>query len=110
MSDHSEIPEGIHDGLLLFRRTDRSLAVFRLGLVIALAHFQAALLLDLGNVEGGHLQPGVFQNISLIFGSAGSLTIASVTVFQSTSPLESVTTDSTGVNLSQLILGVFSFS
>ena len=94
MSDHSEIPEGIHDGLLLFRRTDRSLAVFRLGLVIALAHFQAALLLDLGNVEGGHLQPGVFQNISLIFGSAGSLTIASVTVFQSTFPLESVTTDS----------------
>ena len=62
-SNHAEVSECIHNSLLLFGRTDRSLAVFRLGLVIALAHFQAALLLDLGNVEGGHLQSGVLQNV-----------------------------------------------
>ena len=52
VSDHPEVAERIHDGLFLFRRADVTATVFGLGLVITLAYFQAALLLDLGNVEG----------------------------------------------------------
>ena len=63
MSDHSEIPEGIHNGLFLFGRTDAAAAVFGFGFVIALAHIQTALPLDLGNIEGGHFQSGVLQDI-----------------------------------------------
>ena len=46
----------------------RLLRVFGFSLVVILSYLQSALLLDLRNIQGRYLQPGLLQHASFDFG------------------------------------------
>ena len=62
-SDHLKMLQRIPDGFFLFGRAFRLAAVLGLRLVIICPFLDAALLLDLCNIEGADVQAGMFLDI-----------------------------------------------
>lgn len=62
-SDHLEILQRLPDGFFLLRRAFGLAAVFGLGLVVVRSFLDAALLLDLRNIEVAHVQSRMLLDI-----------------------------------------------
>ena len=67
-SYHLKMPQSLNNCIFFLLRTLRLLHIFGFSLVMVLSYLQTALLLDLRDIQGRYLQPGLFQHTSLDFG------------------------------------------
>lgn len=61
------MPQCLYDRIRFLLRTLGLLRIFGLRLVVVLPYLQTTFLLDLRNVQGRHLQPGLFQHAGFDF-------------------------------------------
>ncbi len=66
---HWKMLQRFPDGFFLFQGYLRLRSTTGFGEVVALAHIQAAFALDLGDIQAGHFQSVVVDDIRLDFGA-----------------------------------------
>ena len=59
--------QSLHNCVFFLLGTLRLLCIFGLRLVMVLSYLQTAFLLDLRDIQGRNLQPGLFQHTGLDF-------------------------------------------